>query len=184
MTRGRHAAESTGSFYRDLTMMAVGIILVGAAVFLLLYLFAGDPNPVAGNTTGSTPAPSSSASTSTAAPTSSTLAATTSSSIQSATTVPVRPPGEVRVVVLNSIGVDGAGGRKTQQLADAGYQTQQADDLEPEQDPSRIWYREGFAAEANALLEFLPGALVEPLPDPELEPGADVVLVLGTGYTE
>jgi hypothetical protein len=72
----------------------------------------------------------------------------------------------------------------TQQLADAGYQTQQASDLEPEQDPSRIWYREGFAAEANALLEFLPDALVEPLPNPDLESGSDVVLVLGTGYTE
>ena len=43
MNRGRHSAESTGSFYRDLTMMVVGILLVGAAVFLLLYLFAGIP---------------------------------------------------------------------------------------------------------------------------------------------
>ncbi|MDP9143308.1 MAG: LytR C-terminal domain-containing protein, partial [Actinomycetota bacterium] len=90
----------------------------------------------------------------------------------------------VRVVVLNSIGLAGAAGRKTQQLADAGYQTQQADDFEPAQDPSRIWYRDGFAAEANAMLEFLPGAQIEPLPDPELVQGSDVVLVLGTGYTE
>jgi hypothetical protein len=87
-------------------------------------------------------------------------------------------------VVLNSVGLAGAAGRKTQELADAGYQTQQAGDLEPEQDPSRIWYRVGFAAEANALLEFLPDASVEPIPDPELEQGADVVVVLGTGYTE
>jgi hypothetical protein len=86
--------------------------------------------------------------------------------------------------VLNSVGLAGAAGRKTQELADSGYQTQQAGDFEPEQDPSRIWYREGFAAEANALLDFLPGATVEPLPDPELESGADVVLVLGSGYTE
>jgi hypothetical protein len=90
----------------------------------------------------------------------------------------------VRVVVLNSIGLDGAGGRLTQQLADAGYQTQQADDLEPAQEPSKVWYREGFAAEANAMLQYLPGALVEPIPDPELETGADVVLVLGVGYSE
>jgi hypothetical protein len=87
-------------------------------------------------------------------------------------------------VVLNSIGLAGAAGRKTQELADAGYQTQQAGDLEPEQDPSRVWYRDGFSAEANALVEFLPGAVVEPIPDPGLEPGADVVLVLGAGYTE
>jgi hypothetical protein len=98
--------------------------------------------------------------------------------------VPVRPPQEVRVIVLNSIGLAGAAGRKTQELADAGYQTVQADDLEPQQDQSRVWYRDGFAAEANVLLEFLPGALVEPIPDPELQTGSDVVLVLGAGYAE
>ncbi len=183
MNRGRHSAESTGPFYRDLTMMVVGIVLVGAAVFLLLYLFAGDPDPVAGETTipattASSAVPSSGPSTTT------TVADTTTVPADTTTTVPVRSAQEVRVIVLNSIGLDGAGGRKTQQLADAGYQTQQADDLETAQDASRVWYREGFAAEANALLQFLPGALVEPIPDPEVGAGADVVLVLGAGYTE
>lgn len=183
MTRGRHAAGSAGSFYRDLTMMLIGIFLVGAAVFLLLYLFSGDPDPVAGETTS--PPPSAGSSTvSSLEETTTTETVTTTSTTEATTTVPVRPPQEVRVVVLNSIGLAGAAGRKTQQLADAGYQTQQAGDLEPEQDPSRVWYREGFAAEANALLEFLPDALVESIPDPELEQGADVVLVLGTGYSE
>lgn len=185
MTKGRHSAEATGSFYRDLVMMIVGILLVGAAVFLLLYLFAGDPSPVAGGTTEASGTPSTSSTTSTLPATTPTTAApTTTPTTVAATTVPLRPPGEVRVVVLNSIGLAGAAGRKTQELADAGYQTQEADDLEPAQDPSRVWYRDGFAAEANVLLEFLPGAQVEPIPDPELEQGADVVLVLGTGYTE
>ena len=185
MNRGKHAAGSEGSFYRDLVVMVVGILLVGAAVFLLLYLFAGDPDPVAGDTT-SPPSSSSSTTPSTAVSSTATTAAATtiSPTTLATTTIPVRSPAEVRVIVLNSIGLAGAAGRKTQQLADAGYQTQQADDIEPAQDPSRVWYREGFAPEANALLEFLPGALVEPIPDPELEPGADVVLVLGTGYTE
>lgn len=182
MTKGKHAAESDGSFYRDLTMMIVGILLVGAAVFLVLYLLRANPEEVAGGTT-STPVSSSTSTTSTQVTT--TTGGTTSTSTSAATTtVPVRPPDEVRVVVLNSVGLAGAAGRKTQELADAGYQTQQAGDLEPEQDPSRIWYREGFAAEANALLAFLPDASVEPIPDPELEEGADVVLVLGAGYTE
>lgn len=184
MTKGRHSAETTGSFYRDLVMMVVGILLVGAAVFLLLYLFAGDPDPVAGGTTEASGSTSTSSTTSTVPATSTTAASTTAPTTAAATTVPVRPPGEVRVVVLNSIGLAGAAGRKTQELADAGYQTQEADDFEPAQDPSRVWYREGFAAEANVLLEFLPGAQVEPIPDAELEQGADVVLVLGTGYTE
>jgi hypothetical protein len=184
MNRGRHSAESTGPFYRDLTMMVVGIVLVGAAVFLLLYLFAGDPEPVAGETTIPATTASSAVPSSGPSTTNTTLADTTTAPADTTSTVPVRSPQEVRVIVLNSIGLDGAGGRKTQQLADAGYQTQQADDLEPAQDPSRVWYREGFAAEANALLQFLPGALVEPIPDPEVGAGADVVLVLGAGYTE
>jgi hypothetical protein len=70
----------------------------------------------------------------------------------------------------------------SQRLDDAGYQTLPAGDYEPEQDPSRLWYREGYSAEANDLLNFIPEALVEPLPDPTLGEGADVVMVLGTGY--
>jgi hypothetical protein len=164
-------------------MMIVGILLVGAAVFLILYFLGGDPDPAGGETTSVPSSPSTTSSSSVA--TSTTLAGSTSTSTtRAATTIPVRPPDQVRVVVLNSIGLAGAAGRKTQELADAGYQTQQAGDLEPEQEPSRVWYRDGFSAEASALVEFLPGAVVEPIPDPELEPGADVVLVLGTGYTE
>jgi cytoskeletal protein RodZ len=188
VNKGRHAAETSSSFYRDLIMMLLGIVLVGAAVFLLLYLFAGNPDAEAGASTNpqSTTSSSGGSSEPTATTTSTAPATTTpdTTGAPATTAVPVRPPQEVRVIVLNSIGLDGAGGRKTQQLADAGYQTQQADDLEPQQDQSRVWYRDGFAAEANALLEFLPDALVEPLPDPELQSGADVILVLGAGYTE
>ena len=72
----------------------------------------------------------------------------------------------------------------TEQLEEAGYQTLPADDYSPEQDPSRIWYRPSFSAEANELLVFIPDARVEPLADPDLQPGADIVMVLGTGYEE
>jgi len=184
VTRGRHATGSARSFYRDLAMMVVGILLVGAAVFLLLYLFAGDPDPVAGGSTTSSSADSTSTSGDEATTTTQPATTTTIATPSTSTPVPVRPPDAVRVVVLNSIGLAGAAGRVTQQLADAGYQTQQADDFEPEQDPSRIWYREGFAPEANALLAFLPGAVVEPLPDTDLEQGSDIVLVLGAGFQE
>lgn len=90
----------------------------------------------------------------------------------------------MRVLVLNSIGVNGAAGRMTDRLEEAGYQTLNPDDYQPQQDPSRIWYREGFSAEANVLLDFIPGALVEALPDESLGEGADIVMVLGTGYQE
>ena len=72
----------------------------------------------------------------------------------------------------------------TAQLDESGYQTLPPDDYEPEQDPSRIWFREGFSAEANVLLEFLEGATVEPIPDESIGEGAHVVMVLGTGYEE
>jgi hypothetical protein len=187
MNKGRHAAEASNSFYRDLTMMVLGIVLVGGAVFLLLYLLSGNPDAEAGaSTSGSTTSTvaASSEPTATTATTSPPTTARPTTSAPATTAVPVRPPQEVRVIVLNSIGLAGAAGRKTQELADAGYQTVQADDLEPQQDQSRVWYRDGFAAEANVLLEFLPGALVEPIPDPELQTGSDVVLVLGAGYSE
>ncbi len=180
--RGKHASQTPGTFYRDLAIMILGILVVGAIVFFVLYLLAD--SPATGPTTTSalqetTTSPDEVTSTSPDANTS-----TTASSTSTSTTIPVRPPAEVTVMVLNSIGLDGAAGRLTSDLGAAGYQTISPDDYEPEQDPSRIWYREGFSVEANVLLEYLPGATVEPLPDESLAEGADVVMVLGTGYTE
>ncbi|HEU4321039.1 MAG TPA: LytR C-terminal domain-containing protein [Acidimicrobiia bacterium] len=178
--KGKHSSESSGTFYRDLAIMILGILLVGAAVFFILYLFADEP------TTGPTTTTTTLATSTTAEDVTSTTGAgsTTSTNAPTSTTVAVRPPAEVTVVVLNSIGVDGAAGRMTQELAEAGYQTLTPDDFEPEQSPSKIWYREGFAAEAAALIEYIPDADVEPLPDSSVGEGADVVMVLGTGFTE
>ena len=178
--KGRHASKSSGAFYRDLLFMTVGIILVGAAVFLLLYLLAGDRTPEAAGTTTSTPNTTTNQGPTTTVPTT-----TSSTSVPTtAATVPLRAPEEVRVMVFNSLALSGAAGRFTQELADTGYQTLPADDVDPEYDPSRIWYREGFSAEANALLSLLPEATVEPLPDPTMGEGADLVVVLGVGYEE
>ena len=178
--KGKHSSESSGTFYRDLAIMILGILLVGAAVFFILYLFADEP------TTRPTTTTTTLATSTTAEDVTSTTGAgsTTSTNAPTSTTVAVRPPAEVTVVVLNSIGVDGAAGRMTQELAEAGYQTLTPDDFEPEQSPSKIWYREGFAAEAAALIEYIPDADVEPLPDSSVGEGADVVMVLGTGFTE
>jgi hypothetical protein len=181
--KGKHASQTPGTFYRDLTIMILGILVVGAFVFFLLYLLADQPDtgPIAAATTTIEPESTTSedvTETTRADTTTSTTVASTS------TTVSVRPPSEVTVVVLNSMGLDGAAGRLSNDLTEAGYQTLTPDNHSPEQDPSRIWYREDFAAEAAVLVEFLPGATVEPIPDETLQEGADVVLVLGTGYTE
>lgn len=181
--KGKHASQTPGTFYRDLAIMILGILVVGAAVFFVLYLFANQP--ATGPTTTTTTTLAETTTTSDDATTTTADTATTAtSSPDTSTTVQVRPPAEVTVVVLNSMGLDGAAGRKTTEISEAGYQTLTPDNYTPEQDPSRIWYREGFAAEASRLLELLPGATVEPLPDETLQEGADVVLVLGAGYTE
>lgn len=181
--KGKHASQTPGTFYRDLAIMILGILVVGAAVFFLLYLFANQPATGPTTTTTTTLAETTTTSDD-ATTTTGDTATTTTTSPDTSTTVQVRPPSEVTVVVLNSMGLDGAAGRKTTEVSEAGYQTLTPDDYTPEQDPSRIWYREGFAAEASQLLDFLPGATVEPLPDETLQEGADVILVLGTGYTE
>lgn len=178
-SRGKHASGTSGAFYRDLTIMVLGILFVGAAVFLILVLIADEPAAEI------TSAPETTTTTSVATTTTTTEASTTTTTAPSTTTtVPVRPPEEVRVVVLNSVGIGGAAGRMTARLAEAGYQTLAPDDHEPEQDPSRVWYREGFSPEANELLDFIEDALVEPLPDETLAEGADIIMVLGTGYEE
>lgn len=182
--KGKHASQTPGTFYRDLAIMILGIVVVGAAVFFLLYLIADEPDtgPIAATT--STTTPDETSTTGSEVTTTTGDSSTSTSAAGPSTTVAVRAPGEVTVVVLNSMGLDGAAGRLTEDLSQAGYQTLTPDNYTPEQDPSRIWFREDFAAEASELVEFVPGAQVEPLPDDSVQEGADVILVLGTGYTE
>lgn len=183
-TKGRHSGDG-GSFYRDLAIMIAGILGVGALVFFLLFLLARDTSSDITTTTTTT----TTSTTTTIVSTSSIDPSSSTSTTSTTTTVPVRANSDVRVVVLNSIGVAGSAGRFTQTLADQGYQTLEAGDYRPQQEPTRIWFREGFSAEANALAEFMATdsgteTLVEALPDETLEPGADLVVVLGTGYQE
>lgn len=183
-SRGKHASRGPGTFYRDLAVMILGILVVGAAVFFLLYLFADRPVTGAETTTTAADLTTTTDEETTTTAEGDTTTTTTLDTTTTSEVVAVRPPAEVTVVVLNSTDLDGAAGRLTSRLADAGYQTLPADNHTPEQDPSRIWYREGYAAEAAALLEHMAGANVEGLPDETLGEGADIVVVIGTGYTE
>lgn len=180
--KGKHTTQTPATFYRDLVIMILGILVVGALVFLILYLVADEP--VTGPATTTTTTLATTTTTGDEATSTTGSESTTTTSLAPSTTVAVRPPSEVAVVVLNSIGIDGAAGRMTSDLAAQGYQTLTPDNYEPEQDPSRIWFREGFAAEASLMVEFIPGATVEPLPDDSIGTGADIVIVLGTGFTE
>jgi len=180
-TKGRHSGED-GNFYRDLLIMIGGILGVGVLVFFVLFLIARDTASET-TTTSSTTSTAPGETTSTQDSTSTTDGTTTT------TAIPVRPNDEVRVVVLNSLGIAGIAGRFTQTLANEGYQTLEAGDYRPQQDPTQIWYRDGFSAEANALSAWMledSGTVTEvtALSDESLEPGADLIVVLGTGYQE
>src|SRR5690606_12373366 len=88
--------------------MILGIIGVAVVVFGILYMLADNPStptttPVAGGSTTTT-APTS---------TSSTSLATTPTTVPTTTTVPVRDPSQVRVQVLNAMGLARAAGRLT-----------------------------------------------------------------------
>lgn len=181
--KGKHVGSGNGPFYRDLTMMIGSIIVIGAAVFFLLFLIADGSTPASTAPAAVETSPTSTQPTTTTAPSTTTTAPSTTATAPS-TTEPLTPPEEIRVAVLNSSEIDGAAGRLAAQLDDAGYQTVPVGDYDPPINPSRIWHRSCFTAEANLLLDFIPDAAVQPLPRPGLEPDADVIIILGAEYEE
>lgn len=182
MARGKHASKASQSaFTRDAGIMAVGILIVAALVYGLLWLIQSirtSDVPVASETTlvVETTAPVTASSSTTSAP-------TTTSTVATTTTIPVivvRPPEEVTVVVLNSIGTPGLAARVTGVLADLGYDMLEPDNYEPRLEQSIIWYKPGFGPDANDLAANFPDAATQLNPD-DL-PEADIVVLLGASY--
>lgn len=172
---GKHAAPAGSNLYRDLLTMVGAVGVVAALVYLGLSALADSP---ATTTTTSTTTPT----TATTVSTTTTAATTTSapSTTTTESTLAMRPPGEVRVLVLNSIGVAGLAGQVSAHLADLGYNTLTPDNYTPPLDQSRLWYLPGFEAEAFHLASEFPDALIEQNPD--LAVDADIVVVLGESY--
>lgn len=179
--RGRHATKGPSRFGRDLTMMVLGIVAVGALVWGALTAFAAltRSNPAPPATTVAHPATTAGSSTtsSTTTTTSTTLALTSST-----TAVAVAPPSELSVKVLNAVGTNGLAARVSEQLAEAGYVVVEPDDYADLLDQSRVWYRSGLGPEAYELAAFVPDAIIELNPD--TDPVADIVVVLGASYEE
>jgi len=90
-----------------------------------------------------------------------------------------RPPAQVRVVVLNGTAISGLAAGGVQRLAEAGYDVEPPGNYGQPVDTTRIWFTDGYALEAAALVAFFPAATVEPLPGGEDDRDADVVVVLG-----
>lgn len=187
---GRHAAPGQSRFWRDLIIMIAGIIGVAVIVFGGLWLLDGglgssDDESTTTSTTEPVTTTVPDTTTSTLATTSSTPAETTTTTVETTTTTQeARPPSEVTVQVLNHLAlIEGAAGRLTDTLQEAGYSTVTPSNYEG--DPlavSSIRYDPGFEAEAAALLDFVPDAEVEASPTPD-DPG-DVVILLGESFEE
>lgn len=169
---GKHAAPfRLGDF---LTIIG-GVAVVASLVYLGLTALLGGPSTTTTTSTTTTPTSITTAPTTiSTSPTSTTTTATTS------TTVAIRPPGEVRVLVLNSLGVDGLANQVSNELADLGYAMLTPDDYSPLLERSRVWFLPGFEAEAFVLAAEFPDALIEENPDLAVE--ADIVVVLGDSY--
>lgn len=97
----------------------------------------------------------------------------------------IRPPAEVRVLVLNGAGTQGIAARGTEALKAASYITGAPKNADSQQ-PSVILHAEGFEAEAAAVAAVFGAGLetlVKPL-DPAAPPiddtqGASVIVVIG-----
>jgi hypothetical protein len=184
MARGRHTTRRNPAFLRDLSIMAVGTLVVAALVFGALWVLTSlgdDDTEVAATTTTEASPSSTSTSTSVPSSTTTTTPSTTTSAPSTTTTVTVRAPADIRVLVLNAKGVQGLAAGVTEELGALGYQMLEPDN-HPSLDRSRVWYREGFGAEALDLSASFPDALVEFSPDVGVEWDADIVVVLGASY--
>ena len=172
---GKHAAPfRMGDFFTIIGGIAV---VAGLVYFLLSALLGGDPPTTTITTAATSTASTVNSTTSTTVQTTTTTSAPTTS-----TTVAVRPPPEVRVLVLNSIGIDGLANQVTARLSDLGYSTLPPDNYTPLLETTRVWYVPGFEAEAFVLAAEFPDAQIEQNPD--LAVDADVVVVLGETYEE
>jgi hypothetical protein len=118
-------------------------------------------------------------STTTASTSTTTTVATTTTTLPS-TAEPLVAPSQIRVLVLNAMGVTGLAATVTNQLEDLGYRTEEPANYSPRQQQSKIWYQTGFAEEALELAAHFPDADVEE--NTTLRTDADLVVVLGASY--
>ena len=142
-------------------------------------------------TTISPPEPSSTTTTSnvpsetpeTSIPPSTTSTSTTTTTTSTTTTTTTLAPAVLRVKVLNGSGVDGAAGRLTNKLSQAGFDVLPAGNAPRRYSASAVYYAEGWLAEAK---EILAEADIDEIEEPTAMPQqfaseeAVVVVLLGT----
>lgn len=175
MTKGKHSSAPTGALVRDLAVMAVLFVAAGTLAFGVIWWFQNRTDDTrAAGTTGVTTTSSPVAT----GPIVTTAPPTTVPVATETTSPPLRDPSEVTVLVRNAVGRAGIAGTLTEALAASGYQTLEPDNFTEAVDTSKVWFREGFQAEALELARFVPDAQVELNDDIT----ADIVVILGPTY--
>lgn len=180
--KGKHTAPGRSTFLRDLSIMIAGILAVGLLVFGGLWLLSGSRSEAPGSTT------TLGAMTTTTTGLTTTSEGTTSTSTTMTTTTTttaseVRDPSEVRVLVLNAVGISGIAGRVSEELVELGYEVLTPGNYGPALERTRVWYRSGYAAEGFELAAQFPNALVE-LNDEVEGTDANIIVVIGASYEE
>ena len=171
---GSHAAGD-GSFGRSAGMAAgrgAAVLFVAVVIGMLLLNRVDDPpgrRGSAGNGNGS-----------------GTEETTTTAAEPVPTTVPVRPPAEVKVLSANGTRVNGAAGRVRDALQAACYNVLSTIEVKQPVEARAVFFTPGFEREAQAVSQALklPPTSVRPLPPPNALPvsdlrGANVVAVVG-----
>lgn len=180
---GRHAAPVGRNFYRDLATMVGAIIVVAIIVYGLLWFFAGRDNTPPPTTVAAAAEQTVSTTnevTTTGEPTTESTSVSTTA-VPTTTAITLRTPAEVRVLVLNAVGVTGLAAEVTEDLQGIGYQVLTPSNYQPALEQSRVWYGPAFEAEAFELAGVaFPDALVEL--NNELTADADIVVILGASY--
>ncbi len=119
-------------------MVIVAAIIVG--VLLMQYGLGGDDSDSDEDTTAAESDGTTEGSESTEGVADSTTTSTT-------VAVSLRPPNEVKVLVLNGAGIGGVAGRNTDRFKAANYRTANPGDTEPS--ASQVLYMDGYQAEAE-----------------------------------
>jgi hypothetical protein len=168
--RGRHAAAD-GSFGRSAGSAALrGALLIAAAVVLGVVLLKATDSPE----------PFADISDEVEAGTTST---TETENETSSTTAAARDPAQVKVLVANGSGVQGAASRTQERLAAKDYNVIAAVNAKARVPASVVYYTEGYEAEATALAASLgdPAPTVQAMPaEPPVDDlqGASVLVVV------
>jgi hypothetical protein len=164
--------------------MVGAIIVVAIIVYALLWFFAGRDNTPPPTTVAAAAEQTIVSTTNDVTTTGESTTESTSVSTSAApttTAIALRTPAEVRVLVLNAVGVTGLAAEVTEDLQGIGYQVLTPSNYQPALEQSRVWYGPAFEAEAFELAgAAFPDALVEL--NNELTADADIVVILGASY--